>query len=545
MSATATFEPAVHTGSSSRFIPYALLAVILFATCVVRVHLRNIPLERDEGEYAYAGQLMLQGIPPYKLAYNMKLPGTYAAYAAILAIFGQSAAGVHLGLLIVNLATIVLIFLLGRRLSGSIAAVVAAASYAILSVSPSVLGFAGHATHFVVLAALAGILVLLEAIDADRVGLTFVSGILLGLAFVMKQPGFLFVIFGGLCLLAGQRGERVSWMGFIRKLGAFSAGAAVPFAITCLALWWAGVFGTFWFWTVSYASQYASNWGIVEGARLFANAFPRIVGSSIGIWLIAAVGFSAAVWDRQTRSHRLFLTGFLLFSFLAVCPGLLFREHYFILLLPAVSLLTGIGVSATKTWLSALRKGPALVYLPAALFVIGLAASFYAQKAFFLANDFYALSRRIYGGNPFPEAEVISKYIREHTPENSRIAVLGSEPEIYFYSHRHSATGYIYTYGLMEEQKYALEMQNQMINEIESARPDALVFVNVAASWLPMARSQTLIYSWAQKYIREQYELTGIAEIHMSYTDYRWGEEAKNYQPRSNSVVFVFKRKNS
>lgn len=37
------------------------------------------PLERDEGEYAYAGQLMLQGIPPYQLAYNMKLPGTYAA----------------------------------------------------------------------------------------------------------------------------------------------------------------------------------------------------------------------------------------------------------------------------------------------------------------------------------------------------------------------------------------------------------------------------------------------------------------------------------
>jgi hypothetical protein len=39
-------------------------------------------LERDEGEYAYAGQLMLQGIPPYQLAYTMKLPGPFAAYAA-------------------------------------------------------------------------------------------------------------------------------------------------------------------------------------------------------------------------------------------------------------------------------------------------------------------------------------------------------------------------------------------------------------------------------------------------------------------------------
>ena len=49
-----------------------------------------MPLERDEGEYAYAGQLMLQLIPPYQLAYNMKLPGIYAAYAVVLKLFGQT-----------------------------------------------------------------------------------------------------------------------------------------------------------------------------------------------------------------------------------------------------------------------------------------------------------------------------------------------------------------------------------------------------------------------------------------------------------------------
>jgi len=46
-------------------------------------------VERDEGEYADAGQLILQGVPPYTLAYNMKFSGTYAAYAVIMAIFGQ------------------------------------------------------------------------------------------------------------------------------------------------------------------------------------------------------------------------------------------------------------------------------------------------------------------------------------------------------------------------------------------------------------------------------------------------------------------------
>ena len=143
------------------YVAYALLTLILLLTCAIRIHLRNIPLERDEGEYAYAGQLMLQGMPPYKLAYNMKLPGTYAAYALIMAVFGQTTEGIRFGVLVVNLATIFFVFLLARRFGGPIAGVAASASYALLSVSPAVLGFCGHATHFVVLAALGGILLLL------------------------------------------------------------------------------------------------------------------------------------------------------------------------------------------------------------------------------------------------------------------------------------------------------------------------------------------------------------------------------------------------
>src|ERR1700682_5667239 len=126
-----------------KWSPWIAVLLVLLAAGAIRWRLLETPLERDEGEYAYAGQLMLQGIPPYQLAYNMKFPGTYAAYALIMSIFGQSATGVHLGLLVVNAATIALVFLLGRRLLNSTAGIAAAASYAILSVSRSVLGAAG------------------------------------------------------------------------------------------------------------------------------------------------------------------------------------------------------------------------------------------------------------------------------------------------------------------------------------------------------------------------------------------------------------------
>src|SRR5215468_3887965 len=106
-----------------------LVGLILVFNAAVRLRYLGLPLERDEGEYAYAGQLLLQGIPPYKLVYNMKFPGTYAAYALIMSIFGQTISGIHLGLLLVNAATVVLVFFLARRVVNETGGFVAAASY--------------------------------------------------------------------------------------------------------------------------------------------------------------------------------------------------------------------------------------------------------------------------------------------------------------------------------------------------------------------------------------------------------------------------------
>jgi hypothetical protein len=525
------------------YLAYALLALVMLLTCAIRFHLRSIPLERDEGEYAYSGQLMLQGIPPYKLAYNMKLPGTYAAYALIMAVFGQTTEGIRMGLLLVNLATIFLVFLLGRRFGGLITGVMAAACYALLSVSPSVLGFCGHATHFVILAALGGILLLLKAIEKDRKFLFFCSGLLLGVGYVMKQPGAIFVLFGALYFLRTRYHQGIKWRALAEPLGFYSLAAALPFLITCLLLWRAGVFSTFWFWTVSYASQYASNNGLMLGSSYFYFIFSRILMSSLGLWLIAGFGIIAVALDRRSTQCSQFLLGFLIFSFLAVCPTLAFRPHYFILWLPVVSLLAGVAVHSAANWLNAVTEKRSFRYAPYFLFALALAASFYKQRDFFLETDPSQASRSVYPAEAFPEMVPVAAYIRQHTPENSKIAVLGSEPEIYFYAHRHSATGYVYTYGLMEEQKYALKMQRQMISEIEASRPETLVFVNLYTSWDPYRNANEFIYEWARRYIQEHYEITGVVDVPMTKTNYRWGSEAKNYTPKPYYAILIFTRK--
>ena len=77
----------------------------------------------------------------------------------------------------------------------------------------------------------------------------------------------------------------------------------------------------------------------------------------------------------------------------------------------------------------------------------------------------------------------IGTYVREHTEPGDTIAVLGSEPQIYFYSMRHSATGYIYTYGLMEPQKYAQQMQTGDDSRDRSGAPP-MYLVSVLVSRL-------------------------------------------------------------
>src|SRR5271154_7403092 len=113
-----------------------LLVILVFNFCI-RWHLREMPLERDEGEYAYAGQLILQGIPPYQLAWNMKFPGVYIAYAMLMSVFGQSPAGIHLGLILVTSISTLLVFLIGRELMNPTGGLATAALIVLLSALPS------------------------------------------------------------------------------------------------------------------------------------------------------------------------------------------------------------------------------------------------------------------------------------------------------------------------------------------------------------------------------------------------------------------------
>lgn len=525
-----------------------LLVAVLFALAV-RVRVRELPLERDEGEYAYAGQLLLQGVPPYQLAYNMKLPGTYVAYAVILAVFGETPAGIHLGLAVVNVACIVMVFFLGRRLLDAVTGAVAALSYAMLSTSPALQGVSGHATHFVVLCALGGVLLLMRACESNRGRMFLLSGLLFGLAFLMKQPGITFGLFALVYVAwrnfdAGKFDVPALW----RQGGALAVGVALPYVLTCLWLWQAGVFKAFLFWTVGYAHEYVTTipWSLLRESLHVAGGFTLY--PTLAFWILAGVGAVAMWWEPRLRGKHFFVMALVVASFAATSAGLYFRPHYFITAAPVLALLGGIAVSRAVQQLlheRSVELFPALA--TQGVFVLAVGVALLVDGESWFSRKPAELSQRMMNSTIFIESATVADYLRANVAKDARVAVIGSEPQIYFQSGRRSATGYIYMYGLMGVHPLARQMQDELIREVEAARPEWVVYVHNQNSWLAVAGADEHIFKWWQDYWKANYDLVRTVNIHFARREGAPspGRIAVETTPMPDGMFLILKRKGS
>jgi hypothetical protein len=155
--------------------------------------------------------------------------------------------------------------------------------------------------------------------------------------------------------------------------------------------------------------------------------------------------------------------------------------------------------------------------------------------------------KAIYHTNPFSESLAIGRYLKEHTAPDARIAVLGSEPEILFYAHRHSATGYIYMYDLIAgPQPYAGDMQQEMMAQIKEARPEYLVLVKIPASWDLRPDFQraagTAVMRWIPQFVKDYYEPVGLVIVKPE-SEFYWGKEEVNRPPFPEPFIGIARRK--
>jgi hypothetical protein len=383
---------------------------------------------------------------------------------------------------------------------------------------------------------LLGLLVLTRPSQPERLITAFGAGALFGTAFLVKQSGGAFALYGLLSVLAvPSDSRRRTTVGAV-----FVAGTLAPYAALCLFMLFTGAF---WFWTVSYAYHYGTGEPVARGASNLWAALGSILPTCYLAVVLSALGFAAVFWDRPARARLAPIGMLLLCGLIATSAGLYFRNQYFILLLPAVALLAGVAVDALTRHL-AVRGNPVKRTVVAIAFTaVPLLHLVYLERAILFTATPRQVARALYGMNPFPEAIEIGRYLKDRTSAGDRIAIVGSEPEIYFYSQRRGATGYVYTYALMEPQPYAVSMQREMIREIETVEPRFVIFVRVWTSWLMRPESDQTIFRWFDEY-QKRFERVGVVDmLSPGQTRYLWGEAAAAYTPVTDRWIAVYERR--
>ena len=517
---------------------WILLLLVLVVPSILRLALLDVPLERDEGEYAYAAQRFLHGEWLYRDIHTMKLPGTHLAYVPVLELFGETTRGVHLGLLLLTALNQGLVFVIGRRLSGPGAGLVAGLVFGLLALSPSVLGHAANTEHFVLAPALAGIWLVLRSLESpDRRGIVG-AGMCFGVAILMKQHGAAFALAGLVTVVMQDRIQGRAWVHTLRATLRLAGGIVVPLVVLVGILIAGGVFEAFWFWTVEYGLRYVAGPGFSLGMFFLRHNGGAVVSASPAIWTLVLVGVVVVVLRGRKSREFTVLVPWALLAAAATSAGLYFRPHYFLLLLPVASLFVGIGVQDLANRVPRLRAGATVI----AVAVVLAAATVIAHREVLFGMDREAFSRHVYGGNPFAESRSIAQSLAGLAGPDEEIAILGSEPQILFHARRRSATGYIYTYPLMEDQPFARRMQEEMVAGIEAAEPKLLVFVNLPTSWLATEESDQFVLEWAQRYWNAHYRRVGVVELGPDPPPgQRWGDHVA--APRGRAWIGVFERR--
>jgi hypothetical protein len=519
-----------------------IASLVFLFVLYVRIRLLSTPLERDEGEYAYMGQLLLKGIIPFKEAYNMKFPGTSMMYSIIMFIFGQNTVGIHTGLLLINAGSVFFLFLLYRRWSDSKSnALIASSIFAFLSINPAFLGFAAHATHFVMFFSLAGLVLLYRAFSKSRIMLYFFSGLMFGLAVLMKQPAVFFVLFGIILIGKQYVNKSLQTKELIKYSIIFITGFLIPLILLVVILKIGGTFDRFWFWTIQYGAQYGSIVTLEQGIEMFKHTFMHIFSQSYLFWILAVAGLFLLVINNRRKHGKLEIILFSAASFMAILPGFYFRKHYFIMLLPSVSILVVEGLFYLTNKIKIKNYSYNILIMA---FIAIILWTLLSNSSYYLSDSSELVVQKTYGMNPFNESIPISEFIASRTDPDDRIQVLGSEPEIYFYSKRMAASGHMYMYGLMEPQKYSSIMQQELINDLARIKPKYIVFCNIRNSWLARTNSDDHILNWSRDFIYKNYNIVGVVDIGEE-TIYKWMDEAVTYKPSSQNFIYIFERKRS
>ncbi len=436
-----------------------LLIVFLLFLLVLRWNSFSMPLERDEGEYAYSAWLLKEGRMPYEDSFLQKPPLIIYTYALGQLISEDGLWPPRLLAFLSLVLTAFLVYLIGRREFSEKAGWIGAFLFAVLASSPINASLAANTEIFMLLPLTAFLWLFLSRRKEFHLGIWFASGVLSSLALLYKPIALDVILYIYFLWLWNIWKEKKELKLIIEFFGVVVTAHFLTFFLLLLPFLISDGGRAFWEQVIIFNLFYAKQWGYSLSA-FFWNL--KMMWPSFWPVFLLVLTYPFL----KLKNWR-FYSGLILFSLLAVYQVNI--RHYYLLLMPFLALILAQEIVhiSEMTWVKRVLKSQPTFWLT--LTILFLIIWPVGEQ---ITKTPEELSLWIYGqNNPFFESLAVAKKVAAVTNPEDCIFVAGSEPQIYFYAKRFSCSKFVITYPLIIETPWREKYQKEAVLELEKKKP--------------------------------------------------------------------------
>jgi hypothetical protein len=542
----------------------------VLGVCALLVALRwnslNAPLVRDEGEYAYAAQILQRGLHPYQDAFLQKPPMIVYTYAAAQAIapntvwFPRVLAALFAG------AAACLLGWIARLEFGPGVALPAMWLVTPMLLAPGLEQFTANTEMFMVLPLLGAFAVYAASRRGwGGAGAWFLAGVLGAVAFwykytVLPVLGVLFALWtfqewrvwsSRFSVSAAPEGSGHSLKAELQTRAGGKGSSRFTFHVSRLASRWL----LFFLGNCLASLVILAPFLIWDGGRALWQCtvlFNRFYSAS------ATFGWSGLL----TCTQWFWVTWWVLFLLL---PVLVFRPRprpwfwisaflvawvstgasvfgqYYVLIMPFWALLAAVAIKELAG-LVAPRLGLPLPWVRWAVTAAVLVLVCVPDVPWVTCTAQEFAAGKAAGGNAFLESQAVARHLAQLTKPSDPVFVAGSEPQILYYANRLSSTRFVLMYPLLIPTPLARGFQAEAIRDLERQPPAAIVFAQSPLSWLAQKDSPGEFLEYFDKLVAAHYERVGgwVVDAQGGH----WQEPLPD-QDRPNASLVLFRRNSS
>lgn len=442
--------------NKTTFFLFLIIALNIF----IRLPYTNIPLFHvDEAIYALVAKDFLGGNVLYKGVWDHKPPGIYFIYALIFKLF-SSTTMYYMRLFTIFWTSLItyFIFKLANYLYTAKVGLLSALFFVIFSTTylPREV-IAANSEIFMILPYILCIYYFIKGEEFFKPFFLIASGIFCGAAILIKQPGIFSVgvVFFYTLLIPKILNNKFSFKDMLRKNLYFTTGIIIVSTPIVLYFFFHNAFWEFireaLLFSLTYVKYMQHNplRAFLDSVDIYI--FPNILFWCLSISSLIFILFNLfnkniekedSLLNKKNRNILIIL--WTIFSFAGVSIGKKFEPHYFIQIIPVLSILSGYGLSMliNKKYFHKILQSYSKIIIVSFL-VLGTVIPFQRYHGsfgflkryyYFLTNKYIILSRE----------EQAANFIKQNTKPKEKIFVWGNSPQVYFLANRDPASRIVF-----------------------------------------------------------------------------------------------------